>query len=339
MKKAALMALFLLVQLLASAAIAEQTATNSASAFKIRLPDGLYLYQIKTNMEDLFSPLVIVEDNKLIDPYLLLKKQGKEPFEKKYFQDRQFNVFIGKEPVGKLSNLKLFAQDCDTDEFLLFYFSKGEYEGGRLPVTYERPLSVNFDKYNVFKAVAAPKDIGLPAQKDEFIVTEEDRALAAAAIWKELAPAAIIRIEKSVEELHNIRGHIIHNEGKINSVIAVDLDNNGKKDLVGIYILAGGGIPNPDSEHNLGGFSEMLFVLWDTGKVEEVMSSEEGWPIFNFVGPIDIDKDGVQELIVQKSVSPVRESSFEGVEINILRHGPLGWENIYKSGNLCTDVH
>ncbi|MBI5887911.1 MAG: hypothetical protein HZB82_04265 [Deltaproteobacteria bacterium] len=337
MKQVVLITLFLIVQLLASAAIAEQTATNSASAFKIRLPDGLYLYQPRTNWQDYFSPLIIVEDGKLINPYALLKKHGKEPFEKKYFQGRQFNVFIGKEPVGKLSNVKLLDRDCDTDEFLLFYSSKGEYEGGRLPVTYERPLSVNLDKYNVFKAVAAPKDIGLPAQKDEFIATEEDRALASAAIKKDLVQPALRRIEKFWKELNQEKIEMIILEEALDSVIALDIDGNGKKDLLGIFTVYG--INTKRERFGGGGTSEMLFVLWDTGKVEEVMSDENGWPIFNFVGPIDIDKDGVQELIAQRRVRPTREPYDQGVEINILRHGPLGWENIYKSGTLCTDVH
>lgn len=341
MKKSIFITLFLIIQSFAGTAVAGQSAADNTDTFKIKLPDGLYLYQPWTNWQDYFSPLVIVENGRLIEPYALLKKNGKEPFDKKYLNDKRFNVYVGKESIGKLSGVKLEARKCDTDEFLPFYSGEGIYEGDPLPAvenTYNRPLYANFNRFNKLKAVAAPGDIGLSAQKDKFIVTEEDRALAIKAIELNLVLPAIKRIENFVEKLHKVKGHIANNSGKLDSLIAVDIDGNGQKDLLGIYTFYGMGIPNPNSEHTLGGSSEMLFVLWDTGKVEVVMSSEHGWPIFSLGGLIDIDLDGAYELIVQKSISTMDEPFAQGMTIYILRHGPWGWGNIYHSGNVCADI-
>lgn len=339
MKKNFLLALFLIIQLLANAAIAGQDATGDANTFQIKLPDGLYLYQPKVNWGSSFTPLLIINKGRFMDPNLLIKRIGLKQFEKIYLDGRQFNVYVGKEHMGVIHDIRREYANTrceETDEFLSFYIFKGTYEGYPLPVISENSWPINSAKLAAKKAIAAPSVIGLPLEKDKFVVTEDDRTLAVATIKKELDQLAIKRIEQFYYKLYQKKEKMVIDDEALESVIALDIDNNGKKDLFGIYTVNG---INAEKKRSGGrGFSVILFVIWDTGRAEVVMSTENSAPAFSLGGIIDIDKDGVQELIVQKSVSTNEEPYAVGTEINILRHDPSGWKRIYRSAPFCADA-
>ena len=52
-------------------------------------------------------------------------------------------------------------------------------------------------------------------------------------------------------------------------------------------------------------------------------------------GVIDIDQDGIQELIIVTGVISMHEDGGAGRKIDILRHGPLGWTSVYRSKWIC----
>lgn len=78
----------------------------------------------------------------------------------------------------------------------------------------------------------------------------------------------------------------------------------------------------------------IFFVIWDSGKIERI-ASEDKTPAYIMGGIIDLDLDGVQELISGTSVGPDREDGDDGLQIDILRYGPSGWTSVYRPKWIC----
>lgn len=58
-------------------------------------------------------------------------------------------------------------------------------------------------------------------------------------------------------------------------------------------------------------------------------------PAYVIGGIIDLDLDGVQELILGTSVIHDPEDGDDGLQIDILRYGPSGWTSVYRPKWIC----
>lgn len=130
------------------------------AGFTVKLPDGLYLYQPNAGDEvlakgdkDTVRPLVIVEKGKFVDPFLRAQEIGFEKFVQKYVTGKTFNVYVGPEQVGVLSNVE-FAT-CSRGEFVPDILGRGRYTGRALPTVPSRYIT-NHPIYIGIKMVMTP---------------------------------------------------------------------------------------------------------------------------------------------------------------------------------------
>lgn len=103
---------------------------------------------------------------------------------------------------------------------------------------------------------------------------------------------------------------------------ALDLDGNGRKDLVGLYIFNNAVVvPDPQGDVTSGGADSILFALRDTDTVEEIAIAGVGDKTISFhfgVGPVDIDQDGHQELIIQVGITAETHHDI-GTQVRVMR--------------------
>ena len=181
--------------------------------------------------------------------------------------------------------------------------------------------------YSSTKILIAPQSYRVPKKQVLFTVTDEDMQRMTEAVRKHLVPREIEEINRTLaKEKRRVIGE---SKSRLDVIEAFDLDGNGKKDLVGIYYLS-------VVHNNPQGYwpHDILFVLWDTGKVEKI-ACEDRSPAFVLGGVIDIDQDGLQELIVTSRVTSKHKDGGEGRQIDILHHSPDGWKSIFRSRWIC----
>ena len=337
MKKIFLITLFLALTFSFQHALA-QDGTDKTGGFKVKLPEGLYLYQPKID-EEVFSPLFIVKDGMLIDPYALAEKIGKEQFIKDYVEGRDFNVYAGRDIIGKLSKVKVeFLNVCETLEFLPDMRLTGKYEGKPFSEIYmDKSLFAIKEPdrpYGAIKAIATPASLKSETS-DFFKINQEDKKKASFFTKQKIAPELFENTKKAMEYLQEEKQIITASDERVGFIQAFDIDGNGKKDILGSYILE---IYHKDNTENgiyHGGFrGETLFVISDNGNIQTVFSSHEVDPGFSLGGVIDIDQDGVYELIVQENDGNY-ESGIDNVRrIDVFRR-TAAWTSIYHTETIC----
>ncbi|MBI5344781.1 MAG: hypothetical protein HZB83_05515 [Deltaproteobacteria bacterium] len=336
MKKNILIALLLTLIFAIHHAFAQETS-NKASGFTVNLPDGLYLYQPMINAEP-FSPLFIADNGKLIDPYALTDKIGMERFDKEYVKGKEFNVYAGSERIGTLSGIILLINNPrHEEEYSSDMIGYGRYTGEPLS---DGSLYADKDSRinpGTIKAVLTPKAFINSRKREPFKATKEDANRAIDAVRKNLGQDAKGIIAKDLAK--EKRKIIAEARSSLDFVTAVDLDGNGRKELIGIYSFTyeykSRSIDNRTALASL----DMLFILWDSGKVEKVLAGIVSFPAFSLGGIIDLDGDGVYELIVQISVSPKIEYDQGGKRIEVLRHYPAGWKKVFGTVSLSNEIN
>ncbi|MBI5453003.1 MAG: hypothetical protein HY956_00070 [Deltaproteobacteria bacterium] len=329
-----------------------QESSNKTGEFKVKLPNGLYLYQPKTNAEP-FSPLFIVDNGKLIDPYALRDSIGMEKFDKEYVKGKGFNVYAGSELIGTLSDLIIMINNPEkVEEYSSDIVGYGKYSGGPLPgeVSDGSLFANDFNtEFGTIKAVLSPQTFKYSKKWEEFKVTEEDAKRAKDAVRKRYSSYAKGIIAKIlVKEKRKI---IAESRSSLDFLTAIDLDGNGKKELIGNYSFSYRYVDDKDpiNLNDSGLYSiELLFVLWDSGKAEKVLAGMESLPAFSLGGIIDLDGDGVYELIVQESVSFSYEYNAEidyegyspdGKRIEVLKHSPSGWKKVFDTVTVTSRIN
>ncbi|MBI2411722.1 MAG: hypothetical protein HYV24_00725 [Deltaproteobacteria bacterium] len=341
MKKNILIVLFLVFIFTAHCAFAEE-GSNKTGEFKARLPDGLYLYQPKIKKEP-FSPLFIVEKGKLIDPYAMADKIGMERFDKEYVRGKGFNVYAGSELIGKLNNLIIMTDNPENvKEYSSNIIGYGKYSGGPLPGEvsdgsyYANDFNIDFA---TIKAVLTPETFKYTKER-QFNVTEEDAKRATNAVRKKYVSYAKSIIAKILAK--EKRKIIAESRSSLDFLTAVDLDGNGKKELIGNYSFSYKYVDDkyPIDLNDSGLYEiEVLFVLRDSGIAEKVMEGIVRHPAFSLGGIIDLDGDGVYELIVQESLSPDVAYDPGGKRIAVLRHYLEGWEKVFSTVRVSDEIH
>jgi hypothetical protein len=304
-------------------------------AVQVKIPDGAYLYYSNFNnlKKNIFSPLFLIKGGAIIDPYNLTKKTSIQRLEVEYFTAKEFAVYRGIEKIGKLSRINLALKNIckvgalTVSELLSDVVGSGSFTGS--PIL-PRSFSAKRDKKMVYEPVEiiiTPATF-IPKSGASFsVVTEDEKKKMIGSFRQKLLPTVWKQLDDFL--VNKSKHHVVsEGESRLFAAAAIDLDGNGKKDYVGIYNLT-----VKVSAKGLSSIST-LFVLWDTGKVE-MIATDNLIPGFSIIGVIDIDQDGVQELVFQRVVEVYQEGLYSGRQIQMLRHESSGWKTIYRSKPIC----
>ena len=343
MKKNIMIALLLIISFTIHHAFAED-GTNKTGGFKVKLPDGLYLYQPKI-YEEVFSPLFIVEKGTLVDPYTFAARIGKDKFIKDYVEGKRFHVYVEGSPAGILTDVKFeFVKGCDSGVFLPDIRGKGNYEGKPLKEFYSNKSFYVSDEnersYGSLKAIAVPVELARPRTLKSYEVTEVDRIIAIDAVRKRFVPEMFDRIKERLKTLHEEKQVIVGDKrSRLDSINALDFVGNGKKNLIGIYDYTVSYTSAARNDDMVAVFpAAILFAVFDNG-VERIAAAEGYEPAFSLGGIIDIDGAGTPELVLQESVTGEDEDPDDGRQITVLEHTTSGWKNIYRSKKICGTIY
>ena len=187
---------------------------------------------------------------------------------------------------------------------------------------------IRYKIYGSARILITPQTYQGPKRQVLLSVTDDDMKRAEEAVRKHLVPGEIEEMNKRLaKEKDRVIGE---SKSRLRVIEAFDLDFNGKKDIVGGYYLS--------TKTNTRGYwsGGIWFVLWDTGKIEKIKYQYNGGINQIMIGGVvDVDQDGIQELILVTGVMSRDEEGGEGRQIDILRHRPLGWTSIYRSKWIC----
>lgn len=330
------------------------TAKNKIKqSVQVKLPDGLYLFEgIKTGG---FRPLFIVEKAKLSDPYVVIKKMGIKKFNQKYSKGKLFNVSVSNNIVGELRNFNIEkekTQECETDDFLPYFKGDGDHVGTLLMnkeiVESTYLISDWAANYVSSRAIVSPEAwCSVQTRKTHRFTLMKDDITNIGKTASKTFSQELIEIAKKelkMSEPNKKIKEIQEDENKVLFALAVDIDNNGKKDIVGVidvglkYLYT----EPPRSSNALKWHKEVLFVLWDSGKIEKIALSTRSKfpPELGIIGVMDVDMDGLQELIIQRETGYLGGEPFieEGKIIEVLRYRNLEWEVIFKTKKICATI-
>ncbi|TAN59692.1 hypothetical protein EPN18_09975 [bacterium] len=331
-------AMFLMFVFAIHQAFAQESSGNE---FKVKLLDGLYLYQPKVN-DGVFSPLFIVEKGALVDPYALAAKIGKEGFIKNYVEGKRFKVYLEEKFVGELTDVRLeFVDVCDSDVFLHDIRGKGKYGGTPLREAYSNKSLYVYDEdvrvYGSLTAIAAPSELVYGKVFKDFEVTEEDKVIAIEVIRKDFVPEVFERIKSRLEKLYDEKKVITGQWDKIKFLNPINAEDE-KKGLIGLYSfhVSFRNLVKP-REFDARYSSELLFSIFD-GKIALIAIADGYAPAFSLGGIIDIDGAGTPELVLQEHATGGEDEEGDtetGRQVTVLLRTSVGWKEIYRTVKIC----
>lgn len=304
--------------------------------FRAKPPDGLYLFKPfssknrATQINDSLSPLVIIDKGKLIDPFVQYYQIGGKKFQAIYLDGKAFNVYVWPEKFGEIRNMQFSKaaslHSCATRGFfpnISDIQGYGDYKGKPL-------LSV--------KPVITPKEFQVSKAASAFSVTEEDRTRIITAVRRDIVPEALkylrqrhaLTYEKHMgRDLWKFAGE---NKNKSSLVWfqAFDIDGNGNKGFICVYELVGKSTLASNSSITEDHSINILFVFKGTGKAEKVAYSDY-MHFFKFGGVLDMNEDGVLEIILE-DISLADEGGVgEGKQVKIFSFISTDWVPIYET--------
>jgi hypothetical protein len=312
---------------------------NNKQVLKVKIPDGIYLYysSVKNLKNNEVSPLIIVKNGQLLNPYKIAEKVGTSKMMEDYSIGKTFNVFKALEKAGEISDIKFKTEYCfakprnSKQKILPEITGVGKYTGQSLPVV---ESSKEAWPMGVPEIIVTPLTFSYGKNIKRPPLKKEDHKKIISAFRKNLLPKVW---EEHNKKLKKIGRHIVSEKNSYLFVAeAVDIYGNGNKDVIGIYYevfrIAEGkddaGLSNID----------IPFVLWSNGKIDK-LDLRDLVPSYSFIGVIDIDGDGMKELIVEKIIeveSRDDDASFATIAIEILKNKNDRWVSIWNSGLICT---
>lgn len=314
-----------------------QNKQSKGTDFKTNLPNGLYLYKSKKE-NNVFSPLFIANDGRLIDPYIAAEKIGQKMFINKYVQNKTFNVVTGSTEMGELSNIILnFEKHAQTKEFVKNIEVNGNYKGKDLQA--KDIIGNSFFTEKDFFNFAFPKFIATPQKyftglESEFSISKQDIEKILEKAKEHFLPEA----QRIVSEEFKIENRIIiGSESSIDYAWAIDLEQNGKKVIVGCYSIA---FIYKDQDYKVieqqkGGYDfEILFSYRENGEIKQISMSDGKVPGFSLINAIDLNGDGIKEIIIESNRELELEDSSSGKSIEIFSLFSHGWEKIFQSAKI-----
>jgi len=311
---------------------------------------------------DDWSALFIVKDGRLLDPFLQYSasKRGRDGVTSKeekrlldglmreYVTGKTFDVYIGSDKAGELSALKLkVVNNCEVYRLLANIYGVGKYTDNPDYVNNADSLYTlhsSFEDEVTVKSIATPEGFSPSRKVAYFTVNESDRVRAIEAARKDLFGMAMEMIKNDLGHRHEgsvMEESVIVDEGEgwLASLRAYDINGDGMKDLIGAYAvrvryIEVGRVDTSLDEY----YMEIFFSVLGAGKAETIAYSKYNSSAFSLGGAIDIDQDGVLELVV---LTPVIESDAEegdydeGRSIEVFRYGKCGWVKVYGTKGIC----
>lgn len=316
-----------------------QSKKESKQNFTVKIPDGLYLFQDIIDPPEFSSivPLMIVQNGNIVDPYKFNKKQL-DNIIKDNISNKSLHTFMGDEHIGQLKSIKYrFADSGEACPPVAEF--EGEYKGVNLNETYMSSMSNSYGRNEYLKKICAIKTIFAPCNYEpikkiqSYKVLEVDYENIKNEIRKHLN-SVVRQVQKKERRVKFINNS--PNLQEIKSLIAVDIDGNGKQDFIGIchFTVSAKNIDHDYIEY------EMLFVLMDNGNFSAIELNREVFPGISMGGVLDIDHDGVFEIVYQKEMSPEKHFNESPMkQIIIIRYSKGKWETIYKTVKICGSIH
>ena len=327
-------------------------AGPEAHDFRASIPDGLYLYNELGPTQDSiwFAPIVLVEKGRLVDPYGMgQSRKGRARIEK-LLKGKAFNAFVGSDLLGRqeeadwgtsepesLVGKRQLARNISMREEFPGMSFKDIY--AKMPMYAVNAYAINF---GCPRPLLAPPSFA-PSRKIEFLpITVEDKEKAVEAVRSAFfGRIGLKELERKLEREGLPRCTFPRDSGgTLYSLQAFDIDNNGKKDLVGVYTIdATGKRPGGGA---CGIRYEMLFVLMDTGRIDMLASNGGVFPGTALGGVIDIDGDGILEVVTlteMSIISPEDDQYEDGRRLSISRYDGNGWKTIYRTVPIYGGTH
>lgn len=309
---------------------ADENLKNNGLAFKVKLPDGLYLYQAGLNEgttrstgSNVIMPLFIVEQGEMIDPYSKAMKIGHKNFFEKYVYRKAFNAYVGSERVGKLTNYQFEISNILLDQSLANYMKgKGKYTGKPLPKNLDvkwQQSGFGYYFYRTPKAIFTPSILKPNRLAKNVEVNENIIETLSAAYQQQILPR-IVGKKGAMPGLER-PGYTLKSHG-IQKVMTVDIDGNKQADFLTEYSYLW------IQHHTNFPFTESyVFMLRDSGEAEwiDIAVAE-----LLFGAVIDLDHDGFQEIILNE-VFLSENNPVAGQRFFILRRSQAGWTQVFDT--------
>ncbi|MFA5385770.1 MAG: hypothetical protein WC364_14135 [Eubacteriales bacterium] len=320
------------------------TKTKQGQVLSVKIPDGIYLHFTTFNKfrKNIWSPLIIIKDKQILDPYEVANELGVQKIVEEYIVGKTFNVFKGSEKIGELSDVTLdsYNRTCMNKPYdaaikiLSEIEGSGKYKGK--PLAIEKIDNTRKWPVGVLDIIAAPTSFPSGINIKNPILTENDQMNMVNAVRKNFRTMVWKECNKELEK----EGRYIESEYRSYLFLAeaVDLTGSGNKDFLGIYYFHYKTATIKSSANKFVGSWGMAvpFVLWSNGKIEKLnfLSSVTN---YSFIAAVDIYGDGIKELIIQKRVDVPDDTDhiIETKVIEILQHKDSGWQTIWKSGLVC----
>jgi hypothetical protein len=318
-------------------AVGDNRVTNQ-NTFQVKIPDGIYFYKSAPNLkQNEFLPLWIIEGGKFVGSAKKLKTDGLQ-FARKNAADKNFDVFSGKTKAGSFSKIELRVNNlCGSAQFLPSIEAEGYYSGNKI-----QPFDMQESKWGrqqrIFtssRVFAVPQAFNFAAGADYLPVTEGEREALVGVIQKTLVPEALQKVSAHLVK-HWGRKYQIIGQGKSGLVFLekVDIDNNGKLDFIGTFdVSARYGEDDSYSVSN-----SILFVYMNGLELKQIAFSI-GPDAFVLLGVMDVNLDGVSEIIYEEKIESSIDGGDPGVRIHLIHKVANGWGDAYRSSSVCDLKH
>jgi hypothetical protein len=221
------------------------------------------------------EPVFIYKDGRLKDPSEEIGRLGFETFSQKWFEGKVFPVYCREREVGTLSDfsMKVGGSDRCKDEL----WGSAVYKGGEC---YRSPSSeVGEDTVIGFGAT-----LFALARKDDGLIYKEKRGNGqiTEGLVEKLKEIGWLEFKKMLERLKKpakgleVFERLVRGPGDSETILSIDLDGNGKPDLIGHFgVLLGYEYKGNQENKRVTYHSfDMLYILYDNGKGEIL------WPSF-----------------------------------------------------------
>jgi hypothetical protein len=279
------------------------SADVSQKRNQVKVPDGLYLYQPYAGDEysalgsfdkDTLRPLVLIKAGELLDPFVYAKKYGLSSLVEQYVGKQSFDVYLGKKRVGELHDVTMWT--CTSGHnFVPDIFAKGDYRGDELPFI-PSPKFSGVKLHKGVKAIAVPRNTKMMLKKLPSIGKGE---------------ATEIQNSDLDKLIHDAYGPAT----RMYERVWVDIDNDGVLDAIS----------------NIKAAKELVVVYTKRNGLETVSASDgEVGPGIIIGGVIDLDQDGVFEIVVEKELTGPGPS-LGGIahQVEIYKRNENIWQKMY----------
>jgi hypothetical protein len=352
-------AFVLSAQVLPIVSLAAGCADLTKEEFARKVPHGVYMLA----SQDHADPFLLSTEQGLQDPDRVVLKEGQAVFADRYVSGRSFDVYLGFKRLAAIRAVSLNVKPYMVKEprYLRQYI---QYESiipwNPLHERY-RARAEEKERSSLF-LVGAPADYhsSKEAHTEALSVTEADKDAIHETVIRDVIPRYVAQHKQKIAAwgvryvrtvtIREVRDPKADADGydTLVNALPLDVDGNGRKDVVGIYQVSS----EYRDRYGRGHLNEMfVYLLTDTGRLEVIGDIPSlGRAIANYLGQpyrpgiiaysadyqyplsiqaaIDFDDDGYQEILLDATYASDRPDDSGGYQ-SVLRKGCRGWEIMY----------